>query len=80
MGGVIIRCNPTIPNYTRLYTIISEQSVKLVYQIESLFFLRGARIKKIFDVPFSRPRNHELKKDKSFFKFVNEVQKEFELE
>jgi len=39
---------------------------------------RPARIKKIFDIPFSRPRNHELKKDKSFFEFVNQVQQELE--
>lgn len=39
---------------------------------------RPANIKKIFEVPFSRPRKHELKKDKSFFKFVNEVQEELE--
>lgn len=37
---------------------------------------RPARIKKIVDVPFKRPRNHELKKDKTFFEFVNQVEQE----
>lgn len=37
---------------------------------------RPAQIKKIFDIPFERPRNHVLKRDKSFFNFVNKVQKE----
>ncbi len=40
---------------------------------------RPAQIKKIFDVPFSRPRSHQLKKDKSFFEFVNQVEQELEL-
>ncbi len=39
---------------------------------------RPSQIKKIFNVPFSRPRNHELKKDKSFFEFVNKVQNKLE--
>lgn len=41
---------------------------------------RPAKIKKIFDIPFSRPRNHELKKDKEFFDLVNQVQQELESE
>ena len=39
---------------------------------------RPAHIKKVFEIPFSRPRNHELKKDKTFFEFVNQVQQELE--
>jgi NitT/TauT family transport system ATP-binding protein len=39
---------------------------------------RPGRIKKIFNVPFSRSRSHELKKNKSFFEFVNKVGQELE--
>lgn len=39
---------------------------------------RPAQIKKIFDVPFQRSRNHELKKDRVFFECVNRVQQELE--
>ncbi len=39
---------------------------------------RPARIKKIFTIPFSRPRNPGLKKNEAFFEFVNDVQQELE--
>lgn len=41
---------------------------------------RPAHIKKIFEIPFERPRKHTLKKDEKFFEFVNQVQNELESE
>lgn len=37
---------------------------------------RPTKIKKVFDVPFARPRTHELKHDQNFFAFCSKIAKE----
>ncbi len=43
-----------------------------------LFSPRPAQIKKVFTVPFARPRRHELKFNQEFFELEREITQELE--
>lgn len=59
---------------------ITHDVSEAVFLADTVYVLsnRPMEIKKVFKVPFLRPRTHELKQTKEFFDFTNQVAQELE--
>lgn len=71
-----------------IYSRERKTVVFITHDVEEAAFLadmiyvltaRPSQIKKVFEVPFARPRGHEIKHTTEFFKFATKVAKELEI-
>jgi ABC-type nitrate/sulfonate/bicarbonate transport system ATPase subunit len=59
---------------------VTHDVAEAVFLADTVYALspRPMKVKKVFKIPFPRPRRHELKKSQEFFKFKLDVEKELE--